>query len=37
MLQAGVLNAVVQFEEHINLIDNTDCCYYKDTYRILVA
>lgn len=36
MLQSGVLNAVVQFEEHILLIIQT--CYYKDnTYRILIA
>lgn len=30
MLQSGVLNAVVQLEEHISLIDNTDRFYYKE-------
>lgn len=38
VLQSGVFNAVVQFEGHINLPDNTEYCYNKqDTYRILIA
>lgn len=32
-LQSFVLNAVVQFEELINVTGNTDCCYYKEDIR----